>query len=165
VSLYLDAARMRWYRYVINWSLRDQVQLAQTVHRQATDFRLGFSLPRQWWSRSTLLVGAGVAGLGLLAWLGRRLGPARGRSGAGASMPAFYGRALRLLARRGLFPGASETARQFASRVEAATPEGAEAFARITEHYERTRFGRAALTESDRQDVTRALAALRARRA
>jgi hypothetical protein len=49
--------------------------------------------------------------------------------------------------------------------VEAAAPERAEAFARITEHYERTRFGRAALTESDRQDVTRALAALRARRA
>jgi hypothetical protein len=165
VSLYLDAARMRWYRYVVNWSLGDQVQLAQTVHRQATDFRLGFSLPRQWWSRSTLLVGAGVAGLGLLVWLGRRSGPARGRGGAGASMPAFYGRALRLLARRGLFPGASETARQFATRVEAAAPEGAEAFARITEHYERTRFGRAALTETDQQDVTRALAALRARRA
>jgi hypothetical protein len=80
-------------------------------------------------------------------------------------MPTFYGRALRLLARRGLFPGASETARQFASRVEAAAPDGAEAFARITEHYERTRFGRAALTERDREDVTRALAALRARRA
>ena len=165
MSAYFDAARMHWYRYVVNWSLRDQVQIAQAVHRQATDFRLGFSLPRQWWSRSTLLVGAGGAGLGLLVWLVRRTGPARGRSGAGPSMPAFYGRALRLLARRGLFPGASETARQFASRVEAAAPERAEAFARITEHYERTRFGRAALTESDRQDVTRALAALRARRA
>jgi hypothetical protein len=165
MSLYFDAARMRWYRYVVNWSLRDQVQIAQAVHRGATDFPLGFSLPRQWWSRSTLLVGAGVAGLGLLVWLVRRTGPARGRSGAGTSMPAFYGRALRLLARRGLFPGAAETARQFASRVEAAAPERAEAFARITEHYERTRFGRAALTESDRQDVTRALAALRARRA
>jgi hypothetical protein len=165
MSAYFDAARMRWYRYVVNWSLRDQVQIAQAVHRQATDFRLGFSLPRQWWSRSTLLVGAGVAGFGLLAWLVRRTGPARGRSGGGPSMPAFYGRALRLLARRGVYPGASETARQFASRVEAAAPERAEAFARITEHYERTRFGRAALTESDRQDVTRALAALRARRA
>jgi hypothetical protein len=165
VSLYFDAARMRWYRYVVNWSLRDQVQLAQTVHRQATDFRLGFSLPRQWWSRSTLLGGAGIVGLGLLVWVARRPGLVLSRSGAGAGMPTFYGRALRLLARRGLFPGASETARQFASRVEAAAPDGAEAFARITEHYERTRFGRAALTERDREDVTRALAALRARRA
>jgi hypothetical protein len=165
VSLYWDAARMRWYRYVVNWSLRDQVQLAQTVHRQATDFRLGFSLPRQWWSRSTLLGGAGIVGLGLLVWLARRSGPARARGGASPGMPAFYGRALRLLARRGLFPGASETARQFAARVEAAVPEGAEAFARITEHYERTRFGRAALTEREHEDVTRALAALRARRA
>jgi hypothetical protein len=164
VSLYLDAARMRWYRYVVNWSLGDQVQLAQTVHRQATDFRLGFSLPRQWWSRSTLLTGAGVVGLGLLVWLVGRPGPARRGTGAGSSMPAFYGRALRLLARRGLSPGAAETARQFATRVEAAAPEGAEAFARITEHYERARFGRAALTEAEWRDVTRALAALRARR-
>jgi hypothetical protein len=34
LSLYLDAARMRWYRYVINWSLRDQVHLAAAVQRQ-----------------------------------------------------------------------------------------------------------------------------------
>jgi transglutaminase-like putative cysteine protease len=165
VSLYFDAARMRWYRYVVNWSLRDQVQIAQAVHRQAIDFRLGFSLPRDWWSRSTLLGAGAVAGLGLVAWLVRRSGPARSRGRGEARVPAFYERALRLLARRGLFPGPSETARQFASRVEAAAPERAEAFARITGHYERTRFGRVTLTERDRQDVTRALATLRARRA
>src|SRR5260370_21513099 len=48
VSLYLDAARMRWYRYVINWSLGDQVHLAASVHRQATDVRVGLSWPRHW---------------------------------------------------------------------------------------------------------------------
>jgi transglutaminase-like putative cysteine protease len=164
VSLYFDAARMRWYRYVVNWSLRDQVQIAQAVHRGATDFRLSFSLPRGWWSRSTLLAGAALVVIGLLAWLARHPGPTWRRSGAGGEMPAFYARALRLLARRGLFPGASETARQFASRVRATTPDGAEAFAQLTGHYERARFGSAALTEADRQDVTRALAALRARR-
>ena len=165
VSLYFDAARMRWYRYVVNWSLGDQVQIAQAVHRGATDFRLGFSLPRGWWSRSPLLAGAGLVGVGLLAWLARHAGPTRRRSRAGAEMPAFYARALRLLARRGLFPGLSETARQFASRVETAAPEGAEAFARLTEHYERTRFGSAPLGETEWQEVMRALAALRARRA
>src|SRR5258708_8616111 len=45
VSLYLDAARMRWYRYVINWSLGDQVHLAASLHRPATDVRAGLSSP------------------------------------------------------------------------------------------------------------------------
>jgi protein-glutamine gamma-glutamyltransferase len=165
VSLYLDAARMRWYRYVVNWSLRDQVHLAQAVHRQASDFRLGFSLPREWWTRSTLLAGAGLVGVGLLVWLVGRHGLTHRRGEPGARMPAFYERALRLLARRGLSPSPSETARQFASRVEMAAPEGAEAFTRLTGHYERARFGRTTLTETDWQEVTRALAALRARRA
>ena len=47
VSLYFDAARMRWYRYVVNWSLRDQVQLAASVHRQAAD-GAGARRPRDW---------------------------------------------------------------------------------------------------------------------
>ena len=61
--------------------------------------------------------------------------------------------------------GVSETARQFASRVEAESPERAEAFARLTAHYERARFGAAALTVTEREEVSRALAALRTRRA
>src|SRR6185295_5058621 len=48
VALSLAAARMRWYRYVINWSLGDQVHLAASVHRQATDVRVGLSWPRHW---------------------------------------------------------------------------------------------------------------------
>jgi hypothetical protein len=78
-------------------------------------------------------------------------------------MPAFYERALRLLARRGLAPAGAETARQFASRVGAAAPERADAFARLTRHYERARFGSVALSEAEWQDVNRSLAALRAR--
>ncbi|HEX7785064.1 MAG TPA: DUF4129 domain-containing protein, partial [Methylomirabilota bacterium] len=91
-------------------------------------------------------------------------GPGRG-GGPRPRMPAFYARALRVLARRGLAPGVSETARQFASRVEAESPERAEAFARLTAHYERARFGAAALTVTEREEVSRALAALRTRRA
>ena len=164
MSLYFDAARMRWYRYVVNWSLRDQVQIAQAVHRGATDFRLPIALPAGRWSRTTLLAAAGLVGAGVLVWLVRRPGSARRGGGARPQVPAFYARALRLLARRGLAPGVSETARQFASRVEAESPERAEVFARLTAHYERARFGSAALTEAERQDVTRALAALRTRR-
>jgi len=80
-----------------------------------------------------------------------------------ARMPAFYERALRLLARRGLAPGAAETARQFAARVTLASPEDGSAFSRLTHHYERARFGAAALTDPELQDATQALDTLRAR--
>ena len=164
VSLYLDAARMRWYRYIVNWSLRDQVQLAQTVHRQASDFRLGLSWPRGWRVSPALVAVGGAVIVVALVWLAGRPGPARGKAGPAAAMPAFYERALRLLARRGLSPAAAETARQFAARVQVAVPDRAEAFAHLTRHYERARFGASALSETERQDVTRSLADLGAGR-
>lgn len=164
VSLYLDAARMRWYRYVINWSLGDQVHLAATVHRQATDVRLGFSWPRHWRVSPALMAAGGLAlGLGL-GWLLHRRGLAGRAAGPAPSVPAFYERALRLLARRGLSPAAAETARQFAARVGTTAPERAEPFARLTRHYERARFGATALTETEWQDVTSALDTLAAAR-
>lgn len=163
LSLYLDAARMRWYRYVINWSLRDQVHLAATVHRQATDFRLGVPWPRDWPSRPPLAVAAGAAGALGLGWLLWRRGSGPRATGPARRPPAFYERALRLMARQGFVPAPAETARQFAARVSAAAPRRAEPFARLTALYERARFGDAALTEDEREDATRALAALAAR--
>jgi hypothetical protein len=164
IALYLDAARMRWYRYVVNWSLRDQVQLAQTVHRQAGDLRLGLSWPRDWRVSPALPTVGGLLVVLALGWLIGRLPAVRGGTGGPAAVPAFYARALRLLARRGLVPGAAETARQFASRVREAAPERAEVFVRLTHLYERTRFGAVALTEADWQEVTHSLAVLTAAR-
>jgi hypothetical protein len=165
MSLYLDAARMRWYRYVVNWSLRDQVQLAVSVHRQAADVRVALSWPRDWRVSPLVAAGASLAlGVALLWWLGR-YGPVRRRSGPAAAMPAFYERALRLLARRGLAPAPAETARQFAARVGASAPERAAAFARLTRHYERARFGDGALSEAEWEDVTQALDKLQSKRA
>jgi protein-glutamine gamma-glutamyltransferase len=163
VSLYFDAARMRWYRYVVNWSLRDQVQLAASVHRQAADARVALAWPRGWRVHPAVGTGAGLAVVVALLWGLRRYGHVLPRSGPAARMPAFYERALRLLARRGLAPGAAETARQFASRVGERAPDRAAAFRRLTGYYERARFGDALLTEAERQDVTRALAVLSTR--
>jgi transglutaminase-like putative cysteine protease len=163
LSLYLDAARMRWYRYVINWSLRDQVQLAASVHRQAADARVALAWPRDWRVSPAVGTGAGLAVVVALVWWLGRHGHVLPRSGPTARIPAFYERALRLLARRGLAPGVAETARQFASRVGERAPDRAAAFDRLTGYYERARFGAAPLSEADRQDVMRSLAALNAR--
>jgi transglutaminase-like putative cysteine protease len=159
LSLYVDAARMRWYRYIINWSLQDQMIAAATVQRQASDLRLALHWPRDWRARPWL-VGAALAAGALLGWLAwrLRLTVAPGRSAA--RIPRFYDRALRLLARRGLEPELAETARQFCGRVREASPALAEPIALLTAEYERARFGAAALTEPEMREVERCLEAL-----
>jgi hypothetical protein len=62
----------------------------------------------------------------------------RRRRGA---LPEAYGRALRLLARRGLERAPACTARDFAREVRAKLPAAAPAFHAITESYLRERFG------------------------
>ncbi|HWO04240.1 MAG TPA: DUF4129 domain-containing protein, partial [Methylomirabilota bacterium] len=120
--------------------------------------------PRDWRVSPALLATGGAVVVLALAWLFGRRGFAKGGAKATASVPPFYQRALRLLARRGLSPGAAETARQFATRVGVTAPERAEPFARLTRHYERARFGATALSETEWQDVTLALDTLAAAR-
>jgi len=79
-----------------------------------------------------------VVGAAAFLFLGRR----RGRAMRGASVPAFYQRALRLMASKGAHRGPSITARAFAREVaDAFTPEVAGAFGRVTELYLAERFG------------------------
>jgi hypothetical protein len=76
-------------------------------------------------------------------------------------MPAFYARALRILARRGLVPAPGETAREFTWRVQATA--ASPPLARLTGAYERVRFGGVALTPAESAEVDAALAALAVR--
>ena len=141
LSLQLDAARMRWYRYVVNWSLQDQ--RVMVVDRPAP----GPGLPA--WRSPGRRTGAASRGssprrccsprAGSGGWSGALASAAR--RGRSARMPRFYERALRQLARRGLAPGPAETARQFCGRAGAAAPVCAAPLARITGAYERARFG------------------------
>jgi len=157
LSLYVDAARMRWYRYIINWSLQDQMIAAATVQRQASDLRLALHWPRDWRARPWLVGAAIAVGALALAWLAWRLRLTVAPSPGAARMPRFYDRALRLLARRGLEPEPAETARQFCGRVRDASPALAEPIALLTTEYERARFGAAALTEPEMHEVERCL--------
>ncbi len=160
LSLYLDAARMRWYRYVINWSLQDQMIAAATVQRQAGDLRLALHWPRDWPARPWLLGAAVAAATLALAWVAWKLRVTSGPDALAARMPRFYEHALRLLARHGLEPEPAETARQFCDRVQDAAPAFAEPLVRLTGEYERARFGVTALTEPEMREVERWLAVI-----
>jgi transglutaminase-like putative cysteine protease len=140
--LYLDSLRLQWHRYVVNWTLRDQIRAVQSV-------QLGLAGLRGWSAgldpeTRTRLEGAGALAIAAAvgaagacaAWRHRR-----GRGPGGGRAPAFYRRALRAAARRGLRPAAGETAREFSGRVSGLGPAAGAAFARVTALYERARFG------------------------
>ena len=143
LGLYLDALRMRWYRYVVNWSLRDQIETALSLRYQAAAWRPWPAATRHWEAPAApgplMLAVAGAATLvALIAW---RVGSGRAERRQGERVPRFYARALAVLARRGLQPGAGETAREFCERVRREAPAAGPSLGRITDAYERSRFG------------------------
>jgi protein-glutamine gamma-glutamyltransferase len=163
-SLYVDAARMRWYRYVVNWSLKDQVSVAASMHRGAVEWRGGL---RGWWEwarglpHGVLL--AAASALIVAGWMLWRYAPTAAGRMPPSAVPRFYLLALQALARRGVRRGPTETAREFARRVYETAPGAATAFARLTAAYERCRFGAAALTPEEAAGVETAVLALRGR--
>jgi hypothetical protein len=106
---------------------------------------------------------AAAAALVVASWLLWRYAPTTAGRGVSATVPRFYLLALRALARRGMRRGPTETAREFARRVDEAAPGIAAAFARLTAAYERCRFGSAALTPEEAAGVEAAVLALRGR--
>jgi hypothetical protein len=123
VGLYLDALRMRWYRYVVNWSLKDQVDLASSIRHTARRLRPEWPTLSAWpRPNASLVIGVSAAVALVVAWRWRRGdGVARRRVGR-RDVPDFYRRALRLLARRGVRPAPHETAREFCARIQAEIP-------------------------------------------
>ena len=163
LTLYLDALRMRWYRYVINWSPRDQRVFATSLGRQARDLREWVAWPAAWPGARWLLLPGALGAVLAVAWIARR-GPAVGRRPGGAApapVPRFYARALRVLARRGLRPEPWETARQFSVRVALALPAAAAPIGRLTSQYERARFG-AGLGPAEAKEAERLVADIEA---
>jgi transglutaminase-like putative cysteine protease len=162
LALYIDGLRMHWYRYVVGWSRGDQAHAASTVRRIATSWPPA----PQWQStsgvRPFLIAVLGLAGgIGVLAWLlRRRPGSTRKRE----NVPAFYARALKSLAHRGLRPAPHETAREFGARAGEALPEVSAMLARLTLAYERMRFGSVDVTPTEARDLVRAASRLRSLR-
>lgn len=157
-ALWLDALRLSWYRYVINWSLHDQLAAADAVRRATWSWSAAaLSLPSVG-RLPRLALAILVVAVALVAALGWRRRAATGTPQA--AMPRFYARALRALARRGLAPAPGETAREFAGRAHAQFPASGSAVGCVTAAYERVRFGALALTRTESDLVESAVATL-----
>jgi transglutaminase-like putative cysteine protease len=160
--LYIDSLRLQWHRYVVNWSLRDQIEAVQSLQLRVKSLSgLAAELDPETRDRlshaGAIALALAIGGAGAFAvWRHRR---GAGHAG-GHRPPGFYRRALRAAARRGLRPGSAETAREFSGRVAGLGPEAGDAFTRVTALYERARFGGTPPSRSEVEAADASLAAL-----
>jgi hypothetical protein len=165
VGLHLDALRVRWHRYVINWSLRDQLETAMALRQHATS---AWGRGGPWLTSlrdvqpgptARAVAAVGVLLGGLVVWRWRRAAASR-RPAGGRPLPPYYARALRSLARSGLAPASGETAREFCARVAGRAPECAGPLGTLTAAYERGRFGARPPSPGDLTELSACLTAL-----
>ena len=160
--LYLDSLRLQWHRYVVNWTLRDQIRAVQSVQFRLAGFRnwsagLDAQTRAQLGRTGSLALVVVIGAVGAWAvWQHRRGGFGNPRS----RTPAFYRRALRAAACRGLRPATGETAREFSGRVADLGPAAGSAFTRVTALYERARFGGAPPAPAEIEEAEASLVAL-----
>ena len=145
----VDSIEFFWSRWVIDYDVSRQIDIAKRigrgvgVARGGVDFRQAKTVVR--WV--ALALGLGVLGFVLARRLrGRRRGPSSGRARArsgrrGPRIYKLYETVLARLARRGWNRRPSETPREFAARLSTASVPGADALAKLTEHYGAARYG------------------------
>jgi hypothetical protein len=159
-----DSLDFFWGRWVVGYDLGRQVELARGLgHRlgvsESTGGHAGWKLPP---ARPTALAAA-LAMLLIVLWrFARRRGPTRQTARApidrgAAPVARLYGKALRQLSNRGWARRASETPREFASRLAVTRVAGSEVFTQLTELYAGARFGRCAVADDRLRELSRHL--------
>lgn len=165
IGLYLDWARERWNRYVVNYSLRMQAQAVAggwlAVHAAGVRFRARVGQAGGARAAAALVLAA-VAILALRrarkGFAGRR---ARGIDGEGSSPPRPYARLLRRLSLAGFrrSPGITvETMLRHAAGIHPAIRADAERFVSLYHH---DRFGPHALSPGEHAEARRLAIRLR----
>jgi transglutaminase-like putative cysteine protease len=169
----IDALQMRWYRYVINYTLEDQAEAALSL-RDATqslwrtlwrDWRTSFSMSDEvggetgvpWRALAFVLTLAAIA-----AWAWRRgRWDARSAGGASSLVTRSYLTLLQALAARGLEKRAAETPLEFYRRIAPRLDGHANAVAEVTALYHEARFsGRPGSNPAFARAVEKVVAAL-----
>ncbi len=157
VAAILDSYRMRWYRYVVNYSLEDQAGIALSL--RGTSHGLWKGLSSDAWRRgwlwltglaeerggsrrselpSPLAIAAALLAAGAVAFGIRRR--SRARTGAVSWPTERYLELLRLLGRRGFDKKPHETPDEFCRRIAPGLDGEAAAIERLTALYQEARF-------------------------
>jgi hypothetical protein len=184
VGKVIDSVRLKWDRFVIRYSFRDQMAMAQSVRDQgeavrkkatggvAVLLRLGTELRERITAlgRSHGWLLGGIAAVLLAAGLvlarRGRGGFRRARAGAAALHQAaaikLYGRMLQVLHARGLTKAPGATPHEFARAVALDWAGAGSCVFPLTELYCRARFGHVPLSSADLAHAQDLLTALRA---
>jgi hypothetical protein len=151
----MDAAKVRWYRYMIDYNYTDQIGVVRGVIRltyQLRDLLESISLqirtanlvspaPTSWFA-AVALVAVCAAAAAVAGWYSLRRFRARGgaiRRRHARTVVRFYAEILKLLERLGFERRFGQTPREFASSIAVSNPD-LRPFADITEVYYQTRF-------------------------
>jgi hypothetical protein len=182
----VDSIRLKWDRYVIQYSLRDQMAAAQSLRQGSEKVRSEASgvvvaltqwaaTVRAWlveqaraygWLLSAGLVGAGLAVWLVLGWIKR--GTCQGQRHADhyttrqVAAIQLYGRMLRILESRGVRKPPGATPLEFARQVSHEWDEAARFVEPLTGLYCQVRFGQAPFSSEDAQRSRDLLTGLRA---
>jgi len=158
-----DTLEMGWFKYVIEYDLRTQVQMAEGainwIQKRRDGRGPGLRARLRALLRTTGYSFGALSGLALLGYVVLRL---RGRrlSLFGPSRPQadrLIRQALALLRRRGFAQRPGETLRRLAARVGEAGDPAAPPFAELVERYYACRFGGEAADLRAFRELTRAL--------
>jgi transglutaminase-like putative cysteine protease len=171
VSKYLDSLRLKWDRYIVRFSFRDQMNLVKDVKMRTNSVRV----TANWWisqvgivldsieesvlSNRKLVVSACAVGLMILAWLMRRK---KGWSGfkfirkersRKTHAVWFYAKLLEILASYGFHKAPNKTPKEFALEIRSRGEAIYLPVFEITLVYYRLRYGNLRLSADDERRV------------
>jgi len=182
----VDSIRLRWDRYVVQYSIRDQMAVAKSlrdrsekVRSEVSDFvstvTRGLASARAWlvelaraggWTLAVgLAAGTLVIGMVLAVLLrghGRRQQQLDPRTPRQVAAIQLYSRMLRILETRGLPKSPGATPLEFARQVAREWRDAAPFVRPLTDLYCQVRFGQASLSSDETQKVHDLLVRLRA---
>ena len=161
----IDALRLRWLRYVIEYDLAKQVSLVRSIggafsassKRTARRDGKQTSAPIDW--KRIVPVAAALLVFGIFWWRRRRRGDKTLAGTAAATRPAaqIYRRMLRHLARRGLSRPQHQTPQEFCRQLQRDRMPGADAVGRLTIAYYQLRYGIGRLSAPRQQQLLAAM--------
>lgn len=163
ITLYLDSLKWKWNRYIINYSFKDQMNVAKAVEGKGRSlmsnlrwktFSSRLSAAGSGQKRLLIFAAGSIASIGLLMVIVWRVCKSRHKTSS-PNAPLFYKNMLRLLAKKGKTKKAGETALEFAKDV------NIEEVRTITAIYYNVRFGGYRLTDNEKNKMSACLTAVR----
>jgi len=160
---YADAFELMWFQYIIGYDKQEQRSLASSLNNRLFKYRRNVAdelfavgkMPKIGWQRILGLAGLVIALLGVV-WLVRRISRMGWRRAlrleergaqSGPSAVEFYERLTRVLVERGFKREPQQTPLEFATGL------GWNEVVRITEIYNRVRFGQEKLSGADARQI------------